>query len=376
MKRPSSRCKQHVLRKVIRRSPTFGSKLKNAGTATHSLRITGFARLRGTLNADVQARYDASIAALVVSNPSRPNATRCFGVWPADAAKYATTANFGRVYDRRHLRPLVNDTRAEGDVLGALQRDIVLSAGTSTTLCFLCGAFDAPEPEAIAAYQRLPHADEALETTIEHLGDILPVSEVLTPDRSVNEGALWSKVDMRRVMARYKGGQAFTNEPGVSSNVVSRDAAWFVYGNDHFLPDFSRALLEKLAAVQYPNGKIPEYYDAIDDRAEDDGLNINDDTPLFVLAVNHHARATGDLPWLRSVYPNVARAARYIISQMDDRGLVFCSATDTRGNVWAIAGWRNVIPGYSINGAVTEINAECVAALRAASHLAQNIGEE
>ena len=47
-----------------------------------------------------------------------------------------------------------------------------------------------------------------------------------------------------------------------------------------------------------------------------------------------------------------------------------------RAGTWAIAGWRNVIPGYSINGAVTEINAECVAALRAASHLAQNIGEE
>ena len=109
---------------------------------------------------------------------------------------------------------------------------------------------------------------------------------------------------MRRVMARYKGGQAFTNEPGVSSNVVGRDAAWFVYGNDHFLPDFSRALLEKLAAVQYPNGKIPEYYDAIDDRAEDDGLNINDDTPLFVLAVNHHARATatfhGCVPFIQT----------------------------------------------------------------------------
>jgi glycogen debranching enzyme len=351
-------------------------ELKNAGTATHSLRISGFARLRGSLDADVQARYDASIAALVASNRSRTNATRCFGLWPADAATYATTTDFGRVYDRRHLRPLVNDTRAEGDVLGALQRDVVLGPGDSTRFCFLCGAFDASEPDAVAAYQRLAPADEALETTIEHLEDILGVSEVLTPDRSVNEGALWSKVNMRRVMARYEGGQAFTNEPGVSSNVVGRDAAWFVYGNDHFLPDFSRALLEKFAAVQYSNGKIPEYYNAIDERAEDDGLNINDDTPLFALAVNHHARATGDLTWLRSLYPHVARAARYIMSQMDVRGLVFCTANDTRGNVWAIAGWRNVIPGYSINGAVTEINAECVAALRAASHLAQNIGEE
>ena len=48
---------------------------------------------------------------------------------------------------------------------------------------------------------------------------------------------------------------------------------------------------------------------------------------------------------------------------------------DPRGNVWAIAGWRNVIDGYTLNGAVTEINAECVAALRAAGHLAENVGD-
>ena len=56
-----------------------------------------------------------------------------------------------------------------------------------------------------------------------------------------------------RVMARYPQGPAFTNEPGVSSNVVGRDAAWFVYGNDHFRPAFSRALLDTFARLQYPN---------------------------------------------------------------------------------------------------------------------------
>ena len=212
-------------------------ELKNAGTATHSLRITGFARLRGTLNADVQARYDASIAALVVSNPSRPNATRCFGVWPADAAKYVTTADFGRVYDRRHLRPLVNDTRAEGDVLGALQRDIVLSAGDSTTLCFLCGAF----------------GDPSLRPSLHTRGCRTPTKRSKRPS-SISGISCGSAKYSRRTgpltKARFGEGQyaprygalqgrpGFTNEPGVSSNVVSRDAAWFVDGNDHFLPAF------------------------------------------------------------------------------------------------------------------------------------------
>lgn len=181
---------------------------------------------------------------------------------------------------------------------------------------------------------------------------------------------------MRRVMSDYPQGRAFTNEPGVSSNVVGRDAAWFVYGNDHFMPDFSRALLDKLAAVQYPDGKIPEYYNAIDGTVADDGLNINDDTPLFILAVNHHFRATGDRDWLGRIYPAVARAARYIVSQTDERGLVWCTANDPRGNVWAIASWRNVIDRYTINGAVTEINAECAAAIRAVAHLAENLARD
>lgn len=179
---------------------------------------------------------------------------------------------------------------------------------------------------------------------------------------------------MRRVMGRYPQGAAFTNDPGVASNVVIRDTAWFVYGNDHFMPQFSRAILEKIAELQYQSGKLPEYFNAISGFVEDDGLNINDDTPLFILAANHHYRCSGDEEWLRKLYPSVSKAARYIISQVDSRGLVFCNARDPRGNVWAIASWRNIIPGYSINGAVTEVNAESVAALRAAGHWAEDVG--
>jgi glycogen debranching enzyme len=125
--------------------------------------------------------------------------------------------------------------------------------------------------------------------------------------------------------------------------------------------------------VQYPNGKIPEFFNALNGAVEDNGLNINDDTPLFILAANHHHRSHGSADRLTDIYPAVAKAADYIISQMDDRDLVFCSARDSRGSVWAIAGWRNIIPNYSLNGATTEINAECLAALRAAGHMADNL---
>jgi len=344
----------------------------NRGAETRAVRVFAFGRLCGTLGQDVAARYEPDLRALVVANRGQPERVRVFGC-TAPVAAYETTHDFGHAYDVLHARTLSNETHAEGDVLAALQVDLVLAPDETRALAFVLAFAPTGDADAIATYRGAQDVDAALADTIAYLTHATGVSHVLTPDQTINAGVLWSKVNMLRVMARYPQGPACTNEPGASSNVVGRDAAWFVYGNDHFRPAFSRALLDAFAAKQYPDGKIPEYYSALDGRVEDYSLNINDDTPLFILAVNHHYRATGDTAWLRTVYPAVARAARYIVTQEDGRGLVFCSARDPRGNVWAIASWRNVIPEYTLNGAVTEINAECVAALRAAGHLAQNV---
>ena len=348
-------------------------ELRNDSPAPRDLRVFGYARLRGTLPDDMVARYDADLRALVAHNKSRPACVRVFGL-TARPSGYGTTFDFGRVYDPLHVRPLDNATDATGDILGSLQLDVHLAPGENRAFTFITALSATGEDDAVAAYRAAGDPVAALQRTTDDLVQTLAQARVLTPDPLINQGALWSKVNMRRVMARYPQGPAFTNEPGVSSNVVGRDMAWFVYGNDHFRQDFSRALLDTLTRLQYPDGKIPEYYSALDGTVEDYGLNINDNTPLFILAVNHHYRATGDDTWLRAVYPAVAKAARYIVAQEDARGLVYCAATDPRGNVWAIASWRNIIPGYSINGAVTEINAECVAALRATGHLAENAG--
>jgi glycogen debranching enzyme len=348
-------------------------ELRNDNDVSTWLRVYGYARLRGNLDGGVEARFDPALRALVAHSSGRPDAVRVFGV-TATPSGYATSFDYVRVYDRLLVTPLANNTDAKGDILGCLQVDCQLAPGESARLAFITALSGAGEAKAVAAYTAGQDVQAALDGTLQHLEETLSCGQVLTPDSVINQGALWSKVNMRRVMARYPQGPAFTNEPGGSSNVVGRDMAWFVYGNDHFAPAFSRTMLDTFARLQYANGKIPEYYSAIDGRVEDYGLNINDDTPLFILAVNHHYRATGDLEWLRSIYPVAAKAARYIISQEDERGLVFCSAQDPRGNVWAIAGWRNVIPQYSLNGAVTEINAECVAALRSVGHLTQNLG--
>ncbi len=346
-------------------------EIDNRGPSDQSVRVNGFARLRGDSKSNVVARYEESVFGLVAQNEDDANCLRVFALSRKPTA-YETSFDFGNVYSALRVDALANATGAVGDVLGSLQLDIVLHPGEKQHFAFKSGIYGSGTNDALKSF----NAVSALDTyrqTLAVLEDEIHQAEVITPDEVLNDGALWSKVNMRRVMAHYPEGWLFTNDPGVMSNVVIRDCAWFVVGCDYFSPAFSRSLLNKASAVQYPNGKLPEYFNALTGVIEDDGLNINDDTPLFIMAANHHFRTTGDEDWLRKIFPSLARAAHYIISQMDDRKLVVCNADDPRGNVWAIASWRNIIANYSINGAVTEINAECCAALRELAHLAERV---
>lgn len=345
----------------------------NRDAIVHHTRVIGSAMLSGSTPADVQTRFETGAQALVSVNKSRPQWVRIFGL-SEPPTRYGCDFDYGGTYDATYLHNVRNNLDAVGAVLGRLQLDLALEPNEARRFCFVAGVYAHGDAEALRDYLAREEPQAALERSIKHLAQVLRHGRVLTPDPVINNGALWSKVNMRRVMATYPTACGLTNDPGNYPNVVIRDSAWFVYGNDHFLPSFSRDLLDHIARRQYENGKLPEYFDAVTGDVEDDGLNINDDTPLFILAINHHFRSTGDFTWLRNMYPSVAKAARYIISQVDVRGLVFCNAHDPRGDVWSIAGWRNIIPRYRINGAVTEINAECCAALRAASHLAENLG--
>ena len=103
--------------------------------------------------------------------------------------------------------------------------------------------------------QCLGHSVNA-DATTNFLSPIASASMIETPDPIVNQGVFWAKVNMLRVMAEYPEGLAFTNDPGVSTNIVGRDIAWFVYGCDHLLPEFSKTMLLKFAQKQYETGKF------------------------------------------------------------------------------------------------------------------------
>jgi glycogen debranching enzyme len=102
-------------------------------------------------------------------------------------------------------------------------------------------------------------------------------------------------------------------------------------------------------------------------------LNINDDTPLHIIAILHHYNATLDDEWLRGVFPLVRKITDYLLSQRDANGLIYCKAAGV--DMFGITSWRNIIPYYTLDGAVTEINAEAFFAVEAAAMLAAIVDE-
>ncbi|TAM59623.1 hypothetical protein EPN52_07280 [bacterium] len=310
---------------------------------------------------------------LLVSSDENPDWTRAFTA-SRRPSRFGASLDHARSSDPLLMAPLDGDTSSVGSLVAEIGVEAVLEPGAGDQFAF----FVAFEPDgrdaALATIEREGNYVEAFEKTEAFYRSGVELARISTPEPTINHGVAWSKVNMLRVMVDYPGtGPAFTNEPGVSSNVVIRDAAWFIYGCDYLKPEFSRALLRRIAAVQYDSGKIPEYYNGLTGAVEDYGLNVNDDTPLFVLACVHHIHATGDDDFAREIYPRVRAANDYLLAQRDERGLIFCTA---RGeNVWGVCSWRNVIPNYTLSGAVTEINAECYAALRVGARLAERLGE-
>jgi hypothetical protein len=208
----------------------------------------------------------------------------------------------------------------------------------------------------------------------------LETARLVTPDRLINRSNLWAKINQLRLQQQYRWGEGFTNMPP-SDIVVARDTAWYLMGSSYFSQAWSRKLLDFWFAHGLElSGKFSEYLTAsrLPLFSDDYGLNINDNTPLMVIASSHFYSVTADRGFLNDVYPALIRAADWIESQRNvgtknDDGLVWCTSTE-RG-VRGLCTWRNVIEDYNLSGAVTEVNSEAYAALRSVAELAGVMGD-
>jgi hypothetical protein len=348
-------------------------KVHNYSIRDESLLVTVYADLRGDLVEALETELDAETGALLAGNSSHPDCVRLVGI-PGHSTMCRTTHDVSESYAGVFARRIASNDILPSGPIGVVQIDLPVKSGAHAEVCVVAAVSHEGVEDVRRWYSDHSDFHAVAKASNDFLNPIASASMVETPDPVINQGVFWAKVNMLKVIADYPDGPAFTNEPGVSSNVVVRDAAWFTYGCDFLLPEFSRDLLLKCAEKQYDSGKIPEYYNALDGHVEDYGISLNDDTPLFVLACYHHHAAMRKDDFLHRVYPSVKRAADYILDQRDDNGLVQsrCSGYE----VYGIASWRNVIPDYQCNGAVTEINSECYAALVAASELSKAVGKD
>jgi glycogen debranching enzyme len=350
----------------------FVIDLHNGGSDERDLVVCAYAKLAGTTPKDIEARYDAQLPGLVARNRSKPDWVRVLGATVAPSG-YQTMEHAAEAYDPQNVPPLSCDTSTTGDITGALSLSVKLPPEATTRIAFVQAFSEHGEEAARAIFSSACDVEGQLRSTEQWYARMAAPAKVLTPVQTINDGAYWAKINMLRVLARYPQGLGFTNSPGASAAVVGRDLSWFTIGCDYLAPELSRDLLLRFAQTQDASGKFPEYYHAVTGATQDYGLNVNDDTPLFILGCAHHHRVTADVEFLKTIWPVVTKAADYLLSQRDDRGLVICTATGEE--VFGIAGWRNIIPRFTMNGAITEINAECYAALATVASLAQCMAE-
>ncbi len=345
-------------------------EMTNSGADAAQIATYASADLSGNTGHDTVAGYDGALGALVAWNTSHPDWVRVFGCSDAPTS-YETTLDYGRAVASSYPGPLSNQTVAPTDPLGVLHHIRTIQPGETVKFYYLL-SFGTGRTEASANYKACPPADAALEKTQSYYAEMLGRSVLMTPNPEVNRGVLWAKANMMRTIVKAPTGWSFVNDPTRSNNSVGRDTAWFAHGGDYFHPDFVRESLLAYVYNQEDSGKVVEYYDIRNGKTADYDLNINDNTPLLVYALWHHYNTSGDLSFLQEVYPAAVKAVRYILSQRNEQGLVWCTATGTSD--WGIIGWRNVITNYRISGASTEVNSECYMALLTASHMARVLG--
>ncbi len=327
------------------------------------------AQLRGETEHDVLTSYSHKHRAIIAWNKSAPDVVRMFGC-SVEPTSYETTHNTGKSSAVSFPGDLPNTTWKEaGDPIGLLHLSHRLKPGAYAEFTLLLSFSTQGRAAAARTYQLCPSATTGLQRTKAHYDEILNLAVVVTPDQDVNRGVLWAKANMLRTQVLAQTGWCFVNDPTRSNNSVGRDTAWFAFGADYITPDFARESLLWYAEHLEKNGMVVEYYDIRNGKSDDYNLNINDNTPLLILALWHHYNTTGDLAFLKRVYPAALKASRHILSQRNKQGLVWCTATGVAD--WGIVGWRNVIENYRLSGATTEVNSECYAALLTVGHMAR-----
>ncbi len=190
--------------------------------------------------------------------------------------------------------------------------------------------------DAEATYDRLLSQAEVLyQSTVEHYRRLETTVQVTTPDARLNEAYQWAKIGMDKglatnptlgtgLVAGYRS-SGNSERPGFAW-FFGRDAMWTALGSTS-VGDWAttRQALEFLAKWQRADGKIPHEVSQSADKVDwFDGLPYAwasaDGTPLFIIVLADYYRQSGDLMFLRKLWP------------VAEKAYAFHASTDTDGN--------------------------------------------
>ena len=276
----------------------------------------------------------------------------------------------GTLRDESQMTEIVPELAeyASGRIFGTFEYRFVVAAGGSETLR-IAVVFDGHGSDAARAkFDALLGDERALDDTERYYATALADARLMTPSPTISRGVVWAKANMLRIVKDYPHGWGSTNSPP-SDILVSRDTSWFVHGFDYLMPQFSRDAIDVFNRFLTDSGQVVEYVRGVNGFSTSYDLNVNDDTPLHLVAILHHYNVTRDRAWVEGLAPLVRKVADYLLSQRDANGLIYCEAKGV--DMYGITSWRNIIPYYTLDGAVTEINAEAVFALEAAATLCE-----
>ncbi len=257
-------------------------------------------------------------------------------------------------------------------IFGAFEYRITVPPGSREALRLAVVFHKDGREKSRPVLEQLLHDPKALHETQRYFAIKLRDARFICPSPAISRAVVWARANMLRVIKAYPNGWGSTNSPP-SDILVSRDTSWFVHGFDYFLPQFSRDAIEVFNKFADESGEMIEYVRGVSGFKTSYDLNINDDTPLHLIAMLHHYNATLDDQWVRQWFPLICKIADYMLTQRDKNGLIFCRAGGV--DMFGISSWRNIIPYYTLDGAVTEINAEAVFALDAAAMLSAVVGD-
>ena len=144
----------------------------------------------------------------------------------------------------------IAEARMDDQSASLVFEPVVLQPDQSVTLPFAMAISPNGAEEALMTLAQIEHHRDIFYQTQEYFGRVVVnTCQIATPDPVINRAVAWAKVNSFRQRTKYPIGYGFTNDPP-QDVVVVRDAAWFVFGSDYFLPDFSRDMLQPGPAVR------------------------------------------------------------------------------------------------------------------------------